>query len=147
MLYDCIIVKDLSNHIEYNYAYKYYLKCDYRADFYKHPSNMILYFGKTDISQYENKFIPAYTAVKKEYEIHIDENDVEYLFFKYKRFLPDGTLEYNYAKDFFYSDSGNFYNTLSPYFEILEETLESDGDLIQYAGIRLDILIQLEINE
>ena len=41
----------------------------------------------------------------------------------------------------------NFYDIASPHFEILEEHIDDYGYLVKYAGIRLDILMNLEINE
>ena len=105
-----------------------------------------MYFKGQNIAESENKFIQESSISKTKYDVFIDDNGVEYLFFKYRRYLPDGSLAYNYDKDFFITYDGDFCDVVSPYFEILEETIEPDGDLIQYAGIRLDILMKLDIH-
>ena len=147
LLYDCTIKRDISSNVEYNKTCKYFLKYAYGSDFDAYASDMIIYCGRTDITKYDNKFIPSYKVTKNAYEVYIDENGAEYLFFKHKRYLSDGSLEYDYAEDFFASYNGDFYDIVSPYLEVLKEIIDIDGDLIQYSGIRLDILMQLEINE
>ena len=74
-------------------------------------------------------------------DVYVDGNDVEYLYFYYGSYYEDGSEYENYAQKRF----GEHYEYLSQYFEILEEHIDDYGYLVKYAGIRLDILMNLEI--
>lgn len=147
LLFDCTIVRDIANSIEYNKQCKYYARYYSEISFTQTTSDMIMYFSDKNVASDDSQFVEESPLSKTTYEVFIDENGVEYLFFKYRRYLPDGTLAHNYDKNFFVNYNGDFCDIVSPYYEVLKEITEEDGDLIQYAGIRLDILMQIEINE
>ena len=148
LLFDCTIVKDIANDIEYNKQCKYYAKYYNKNSFTYTKPDMIMYFRSKNITSDDDKFIAQPNVNQTKYEVFIDENGVEYLFFEHEAYLEDGSLYYNYSKDLFYNyNSNDFYDIALPYFEILKEQTYENGTLIKYAGIRLDILLNLEINE
>ena len=146
LLYDCTVIKDLSDNTVYNEELKYYLKYTYGSDFDIISPDMIMYMGLNPALEGDVKFL-AKNNVYQKYEAYVDGDGVEYLFFKHRKFSPEGTLTNDYSEQLFYSSEGDFYGKASPYFEILKEVTDENGNLIQYAGIKLDILLKLEIDE
>ena len=146
LLYDCTVIKDLSDNTVYNEELKYYLKYAYGSDFDIISSDMIMFCGFENIIEGDVKFLAQDNAYQK-YEAYVDGDGVEYLFFKHRKFSSEGTLTNDYSEQLFFSSKGDLYGKASPYFKILKEVTDEYGNLIQYAGIKLDILLGLEIDE
>ena len=146
LLYDCTVIKDISNGTAYDKELTYYLKYTYGRDFDIISPDMITYMGLQPKLEGDVKFL-AQDNVYQKYEAYVDGDGVEYLFFKHRKFSPEGALTNDYSEQLFFSPEGDFYGKASPYFEILNEVTDEYGNLIQYAGIKLDILLGLEIDK
>ena len=148
LLYDCIIVKNICTGTIYNKQCKYWLryKSEYTLNHTK-TNMMVLRNRRDDITAPDVKFFTGNSVIGFGFEVYIDENGVEYLFFEHESYFPDGSLSRNYSENLFYNYTGDLYEIASPHFEILKEYIDENGHLITYAGIKLDVLLQLEVNE
>jgi len=114
LLYDCTLEKDVVNNVEYNKTFKCYIK--YEGDYsYEYvTSNMLLFFNPQVLSNVLGKLkhvaFPLYTG--DAFGIYKDEDGVDYLRFSYSE------SQYIF---------GEHYDSLSPYFEVLDEDFNDKG--------------------
>ena len=143
LLHDCIIVKDVVNNIEYNKHGKYYMRYENDSDWKKTTPTMLLYYDYPSWVTGESKFIPYPRYGGADFEIYVDEQGNQYLYFLYESCYQDGTGYLNSAIKLF----GEHYDALSTDFEVLKEYIGYNERLTKDGGIKLDVLIKYLTNE
>ena len=140
LLYDCTIKRDIVNGVEYNKNCKYYMEFESEYTLKLTTADMLLYYEPHFMADIvgDQKYIPYMEYGGGTLEICVDENGVEYLYFGYRAINQDGTEYENAAKNLF----GEHYEPLLQHFEVLNEIPNEDGLILQYAGIRLDLLAE-----
>ena len=134
LLYDCIVERDIVNKVEYNKNCKCYMEYRGKYVLQRITPDMILYVEFNKLSESEFILFPEYGGGA--HEVYIDETGEEYLYFSYRACTTDGFEIKNIAIDIF----GEHYTSLLDRFEILNEVVNEDGYILQYAGIGLDDL-------
>lgn len=142
LLYDGTIIKDIANGVEYNKKCKYYMTYKSEQDLEKITSNMLLYYDYPSWVTGESKFVPYVKYGGATFEVYIDENGIEYIYFLYESYYQDGSGYVNSAVKLF----DYHYDALSPYFEILNEYIGYNDRIVKDARIKLDILTEYLYN-
>ena len=136
LLYDCIVKKFNTKGIEYSDECKYYINYTGEYTIKKATIDMLLYYESSSITE-DVFFIPYPQYAGAAFEVYVDKNGVEYVYFAY-RVCDESGIEYeNFAKD----SLCEHYDCLAEHFEILNESVNEDGSIFQYAGIRLTTIM------
>ena len=140
LLYDCTIKRDIVNGVEYNKNCKYYM--EYKSEYTCQltTADMLLYYEPHFMSDVvgDEKYILYREHGGGTLEVYVDENGVEYLYFGYRAINQEGAEYENAAKKLF----DEHYESLLQYFAVLNEIRNEDGLILQYAGIRIDLLTE-----
>ena len=136
LFYDCTIERDIVNGVEYNKSCKYYMEYTGEHVLKRTTPDMLLYFDFTYWMTEGMWFVPYPEYSGSDFEVYVDENGAEYLYFNYRVYYEGGSEYENVAIDIW----DEHYEYLADHFEALNETMNEDGLILQYAGIKLDEL-------
>ena len=143
-VFDCTIEEDIVSRIEYNYMCKYYVKCHSSSLSLDEPldewnRNMLIQDYNVFSGEKQNVFLLHKDNPYYIFPVYEDENGYNYLYFTYVyKAYVDGEKQpvyYSNAKEML----GDYYDALSPYFEILPVAGEK--------GISLNVLVDCFVKE
>ena len=149
LLYDCTIISDIANSVEYNRQCKYYLKYSDESSFQHTTTDMIIYFLGVNIGELNKKFIMENQTETTRYQVYTDGSGVQYLVLLDEEYHSDEGRGYPLAQIFL----EEYYDYLYPYF-VENESLEVkrmhqngvDFTIYKYKQIELDLFVDLLFN-
>ena len=148
LLYDCTVVRDIANGIEYNRECKYYLKYIDESSYNRTTTDMLMWFGSNNAITTGKKFISEYSAETTRYEVYTDDNGVEYLKIQgdTRAYDTDGNLYVveDYVRKELWPYEQEYYDILSPYFTYFSHSEyedKNDGTIFRYVYIEIDDFI------
>ena len=128
LLYNCTLEKDVVNNVEYNKTFKCYIKYEGEYSCEYVTSKMLLFFASHKLSNVldgsKHIAFPLYSG--DAFGVYTDEDGIDHLRFSYSEV---------------YYEFGKHYDSLSPYFEVLEEHITDEETVPKLIGVKLsDIL-------
>ena len=139
LLYDCVVIKDIVNDIEYNKNCKYYMQYTSEHNLELTKENMLLFDDYSAQVSGESKFIPYAEYGGATFEVYVDDDGTHYLYFDYESFYEDGSGYLNSAQKLF----GEHYDAFQSHFVVLDEYINSKGKICKKAGVDLKMLVEL----
>ena len=138
-VFDCFVEKDTIHGTTYNYRCKYYIECDKPKDIsdMKDRLNNGKFLLMQDIEflyRAESEFIDNRYNRYRSFDVYIDDNSNTYLYFTQSTYANQ-----NCGENLF----GDYYNIFSPYFVVIEETVNESGDVYRKAGLELSIIFSI----
>ena len=82
----------------------------------------------------ESEFIDNRYNRYRSFDVYIDDNSNTYLYFTQSTYANQ-----NCGENLF----GDYYNIFSPYFVVIEETVNESGDVYRKAGLELSIIFSI----
>ena len=113
LLYDCTIISDVVEKIEYNKKCKYYLPYVNEASFDITSNNMLVYYSNYSAEITESTFLGKF---KFGYTIYTDEHGTKYLTTMGEEYIVGASGELDYSGTYADIEYGVFYKKVHPYF-------------------------------
>ena len=146
LLYDCTVVCDISNGVEYNRQCKYYLKYNDESSVERTATDMIIYFPNYNVGISNSKFIKEPDEQETRYQVYTDEAGGQYLVMLDEEYFSNEDRAYPLAQIYL----EDYYDILYPHFTRNEAL---DVKYMHYNGvdytvyrmkqIELDLLVNL----
>ena len=137
LLFDCTIKENITNGEKLEWICKYYLPYKNSSYYDIIAEDMLVFYSDKD--KVMSAFIEHNNNDHYAVKVYINDEEKQYLYFIHESYYIDGVMYKNYSKELF----GNYYEMLSPHFEILEEKLVSEEIKITYAGLDIEVLMNL----